>query len=254
MAKGTTVSKKQVYNIVLWKWQQENMPNAYSPEYVNIMQDMLERNLHDVNYRIICVTDDDIGVVCDTYPLWKDCGELLNPSGPSRLPSCFRRLRLYDHETQKDMGIKKGERIVSIDLDTVVCGPLRDMLAIEGRFVGWQLVGQAHPRVFNGSFQMFTAGDLQHIWSDFDPRKSPRVAREAGFFGSDQAWLSYNLVDKEGSNHIPYPVLASYPLHCVHMSQFKREHRLVFFHGKRKPWSPEAQAASPWIGRNWRYL
>lgn len=243
---------KQVYHIVLWKWSQENMIGAYSPVYVNMMYDMLERNLVGMNYRIICVTDDANGVQCETFPLWKDGSELVNPSGPTRLPSCYRRLRLYDRATQIEMGIRAGERIVSIDLDTVVCGHLRGVLETEGRFVGWQLAGAIHPRVFNGSFQMFTAGDLQHIWSDFDPSRSPEIARRAGFAGSDQAWLSYNLVDKEGSNHVPYPVFASYPLHCVHLAQFRREHRLVFFHGSRKPWSTEAQAASSWIGRYWR--
>jgi len=239
-------------NIVLWKWRQENMVGAYGFNHVNMMHDMLERNLVGMNYRIICVTDDANGVSCDSYPLWRDCEELVNPSGPTRLASCYRRLRIYDPETQRDMGIRAGERIVSLDLDTVVCGPLREVLETEGRFVGWQLVGNHHPRVFNGSFQMFTAGDLSHVWSSFDPATSPEIARRAGFAGSDQAWLSYNLVDREGSTHVPYPVFASYPLHCVHLAQFRREHRLVFFHGRRKPWSPEAQAASPWIGRYWR--
>lgn len=245
---------RQVYNIVLWKWTQENMVGAYCAEYVNIMVNMLERNLLDMNYRIICVTDDANGVVAETYPLWRDGESLSNPSGPSRLPSCYRRLKLYDPETQRAMGIRPGERIVSIDLDSVICGHLGEVLGTGGRFVGWQLAGAIHPRVFNGSFQMFTAGDLSHIWSLFDPNNSPRVAKEAGFAGSDQAWLSFNLSDKDGSSHAPYPALASYPLHCVQMSQFKREHRIVFFHGNKKPWSPVAQAASPWIRRYWRYM
>lgn len=246
-------SDEQTYNIVLWKWSQENMVGSYTAHYVNVMVDMLERNLTDMKYRIICITDDANGVQgCETFPLWSDCEELSNPCGPMRLASCYRRLRLYDHATQKAMGISYGERIVSLDLDSVVCGHLRGVLETEGRFVGWQLVGKHHPRVFNGSFQMFSAGDLQHIWSDFDPKKSPDIARVAGFTGSDQSWLSYNLADKPGSNHVPYPVFASYPLHVIKMMQFKSEHRLVFFHGRKKPWTPAAQAQSTWISRYWR--
>ena len=38
-----------------------------------------------------------------------------------------------------------------------------------------------------------TAGTLQEIWSDFDPATSPKEASDAGFRGSDQAWISYRL-------------------------------------------------------------
>lgn len=242
-----------VYNIVLWKWHSAHMAGAYSADYVNTMRSMLERNLSGVAYRIICVTDDDHGVVGETFPLWDDCSGLQNASGPGRLPSCYRRLRLYDRETQKAMGIGVGERIVSLDLDAVVCQNMRPILETEGRFVGWKLAGEFHPWVYNGSFQMFTAGDLGHIWSDFDPETSPLKAKHAGFKGSDQAWLSMNLIGKEGSNDVPYPVLASYPLHCVRLANFSRKSVLVFFHGRRKPWSHETKSASPWVARYWRH-
>lgn len=229
------------------------MPGAYSPDYVNVMQSMLKRNMDGVSYRMLCITDDDHGIQCETARLWDDCSGLANASGPHRLPSCYRRLRLYDGETQRDLGISSGDRIISLDLDTVICGPLRQVVETEGRFVGWKLAAEFHPWVYNGSFQMFTAGDLQHIWSEFNPKTSPEVAKQAGYKGSDQAWLSMNLVGREGSNDVPYPVLASYPLHCVRRGYHSKDTRLVFFHGKRKPWSIEANSASPWIARHWRH-
>lgn len=243
----------RTHHVVLWKWYQANMPSAYSPEYVNVMASMLKRNLNGVPHRIVCVTDDPYGIECETFPLWSDCQGLPNPSGPSRLPSCFRRLRLYDRAIQRDMGISDGDRIVSLDLDTVVCGDLRSVLETEGRFVGWKLAAEFHPWVYNGSFQMFTAGDLQDIWSKFDPTKSPQEAKMAGFKGSDQAWLSMNLIGKEGSNEVPYPRFASYPLHCVRLGVHAAATRLVFFHGRSKPWHRETQAASPWVSRYWRH-
>lgn len=230
------------------------MQGAYSPDYVNVMVSMLKRNLVGVKHRIICITDDPNGVVdCETAPLWSDCHDIPNASGPTRLPSCYRRLRLYDRETQRDLGISDGERIAGIDLDTVVCGGLREVLETEGIFVGWKLAAEFHPWVYNGSFQMFTAGrELQRIWSDFDPIKSPLAAQRAGFKGSDQAWLSMNLVGRPGSADVPYPEFASYPLHVAKMGVFALKCRLVFFHGRRKPWSPETRAASPWVARYWR--
>jgi hypothetical protein len=250
MAEGDLMQR---FNIVLWKWSQDNMPGAYSPDYVNVMVEMLKRNLQGVSYRIVCITDDPHGIVgCETAVLWGDASHLANASGPHRLPSCYRRLRLYDRNTQHALGMADGERIVSIDLDAVVCGQLKSLLETEGKFVGWKLAAEFHPWVYNGSFQMFNCGhELQHIWSDFDPNTSPLKAKHAGFKGSDQAWLSMNLIGKEGSNDVPYPDMASYPIHVAKMGVFATKSRLVFFHGRRKPWSPETRAASPWVSRYW---
>jgi len=226
---------------------------AYNYKHVNAMNDMILRNIAGVRtpVRVICVTDEVGGIECDTFPLWRDGSHLVNATKPT-LPSCYRRLRLYDGETQRSMDIDPGDRIVSLDLDTVICGSIRQILQTEGRFVGWMLAGTYHPLVYNGSFQMFTAGDLQEIWSEFDPETSPMAAQHAGYLGSDQSWLSWKLIGKEGSVGIDFPVFASYPLHCRAMHSFSAQHRLVFFHGKKKPWSPAANAESKWIQRYWR--
>lgn len=239
-------------HVVLWKWWQPGTNRSYTSEHVNMMSEMLHANLKGVRYRVICVTDDDTNILeCETFPLWNDHDDLANASG-RQLPSCYRRLKLYDPATQREMGIREGDRIMSLDIDAVVCGSLVDIARTEGRFVGWQVQGQHHPRVFNGSFQMFTAGDLAHIWDTFDPAKSPRLANRAMYTGSDQAWLSYNLVGKEGSVGLSYPLVASYPNNVQRTGTHKAETRLLFFNGSLKPWSPEAIRRTPWITGYWR--
>jgi len=243
-------------HIVLWKWGQDNMigDRRYTYEHVNVMNAMLLRNTATMQrspVRVVCVTDEPGGIDCDTFRLWRDGDNLVNATKPT-LPSCYRRLKLYDRATQRDMGIEAGDRVVSLDLDTIVCGDMRRILETQGRFVGWKLAGTYHPEVYNGSFQMFTAGDLQHIWSSFDPQTSPLAAKQDGWLGSDQAWLSMNLVGKEGSVDVPFPEFASYPLHLRISRAFTGKHRLVFFHGRVKPWSTQAQADSSWVQRYWR--
>jgi hypothetical protein len=207
---------------------------------------------HAPNARVIIVTDDPTGIVgAEVFPLWSDCGQLKNAT-KDHLPSCYRRLKLYDRQTQREMGIPLGDRIVSLDLDTLVCGPLDDVLNTSGLFVGWGLIGEYHERVYNGSFQMFHAGTLQDIWGEFDPDYSPRAARQAGYLGSDQSWLSWRLASKEGVRSIDYPTFASYPMHCLRMGSFMKSHRLVFFHGRVKPWDKEASDRTPWVKRYWR--
>lgn len=241
------------FQVVLWKWQgKADVARSYNYEHVNALARSIRNNTPGMDVRITCVTDDVKGIHdAEAFPLWPDCGELKNATKPT-LPSCYRRLKLYDPYTQREMGITRGQRIVSIDLDTLVTGDLKQVLHKEGAFVGWKLAGTHHPHVYNGSFQMFTAGTLDDVWKDFDPDRSPTVARNQGFLGSDQSWLSMKLIDREGCTDIPYPVFASYPLHCRRLGNFNAKHRLVFFHGRGKPWHPEVQRDSAWISRYWR--
>jgi hypothetical protein len=233
------------------KWTDEGVDRHYNASHVNHLARCVIGNADDVPVRVVCVTDDPTGISCETFPLWEDCGKLRNASG-AHLPSCYRRLKIYDRATQRELGIPVADRVVSIDLDSLVTGNLRDVLLKKGIFVGWKLAGMNHDETYNGSFQMFTAGSLRDIWEDFDPARSPQVASAAGWRGSDQAWLSMKLIGREGCTNIDYPTFASYPLHIRKMGAFSARTRLVFFHGKKKPWSPEARAEASWISRYWR--
>jgi hypothetical protein len=150
------------------------------------------------------------------------------------------------------MGIDKGDRIMGIDLDSLITGDLRPVVQTAGLFVGWHLMRADKKFVFNGSLQMFTAGTLQEIWSEFDPTRSPKQAFNAGFKGSDQSWLSYMLCDKPGSVGLIYPMVSSYPLQNRIMQELKAATKIIFFHGSLKPWDPQARLNSRWIDRYWR--
>jgi hypothetical protein len=240
-----------MHHIVLWKWKQENTRHAYNAEHVNTIARMLRRHIKTTEARVICITDDPAGVFdAKTYPLWNDAAHLTNASG-QHLPSCYRRLRLYDPEAQRLLGIRAGDRIVSLDLDSLIVGNIDQILNTPGRFVGWELRAQYHPRVFNGSFQMFTAGDLAHIWNKFDPNRSPIEASDARFKGSDQAWLSFNLVKEPYGVGLTWPEVSSYPLSNRITGCVDYRTRIIFFHGSAKPWYPETFAASPWVQRHW---
>ena len=241
-----------MYNIIIWKWAQPNAREVYTAQHVNTFVRMITRNLIGVRYRIICVTDDPKDIyACETFPLWADCNTLKNASNPN-LPSCYRRLKIFDPDQQRALLIQNGQRIVSIDLDTLVTGQLGPLLKRNERFLGWELKGAHHPKVFNGSFQMFTAGDLAEIWTEFDPNSSPAEAYAARYQGSDQSWLSYRLVNKPNCDGLRYPEVASYPHNIRQLALLKRETKIIFFHGARKPWHPVARRESPWIDRYWR--
>lgn len=246
-------------HVVLWKWNQPNAREPYRPQYVNTIAAQLRANLLGLEHRIICITDDANGLtgLDAIYPLWTDCDDLSNAS-KATFPSCYRRLKLYDPQTQhRELEIRPGERILSIDVDTAVISTLTSLL--EGlakyRYIGWARTGRTKPKVFNGSFQLFTAGDLAEIWSEFakDPFAASREAHKAGYDGSDQAWLSYKLVGREGCEGLTYPEIASYPNNIRQLRALERKVKIVFFHGAIKPWHPQALRQSAWLTRYWGF-
>src|SRR5690606_16506721 len=192
---GSTGSESsKMLHVVLWKWNQPGYRERFTSEHVNVMGKMLRRHMNGYRHRVVCVTDNSsrIDPTIDTFPLWNNYNHLPNASG-RHLPSCYRRLKIFDPVTQREMGINPGDRVMSIDLDMVIARDLRPLVTRQEPFVGWAVRGTVHPRVFNGSMFMFTAGEFEEVWTSFHPELSPRKAFKLGYFGSDQAWLSFNL-------------------------------------------------------------
>lgn len=242
-----------MHHIVMWKWQQKGFAHSYTSEHVNIVADMVRRHLNGMEAEVHCITDDARGIDkgVRVHSLWDDHSKMLNRSG-ARLPSCYRRLKLFDPATQTGLGIPQGHRIVSLDLDSVIANDLRPLLEKPQHFVGWAVRGHHHLRVFNGSMWMFTAGEHEHMWARFDPERTPDRCHQAGFMGSDQAWISYNFAKNPTAGTWCYPQAVSYPKECAARPQLVRGTSVVFFHGKRKPWHPEVHKESPWIKLHWR--
>lgn len=253
-------------NILIWKWKphydttpkpvQGRNPiksvETYTAAHVNTMAAMLRKNMHGDPMRIICITDDPTGIdKCETFPLWNDYNTLFNVSG-KHLPSCYRRLKMFDLPTLNEMGIAKGQRVASIDIDSVIVGDMRPIFDKQGPFVGWGVRGTFHPRVFNGSFSMWDAGAWQDLWSTFNPIESPKQANAKGYFGSDQGWISMNLAKRVDVQSHGYPMMVSWPNEARRLGKIDIRNRVVFFHGRQKPWHPDTIRISPWITKYWR--
>jgi hypothetical protein len=213
-----------------------------------------------VPFKLICVTDDKSGIdetKVQVHKLWQDHWNLQNRSG-AHLPSCYRRLKLFDHATQQKMGIADGDLMVSIDLDAIVLTDLQPLLkrCEDAQFTGWVVPGHKHPRVYNGSMWAFKAGEgLQWMWDQFKPDSSPDIAIKAGYFGSDQSYLSHQLVHGQTSKGWDkFDGVLSYPREVRASRILPADARVVFFHGKRKPWDVSAQREAPWITKYWRMM
>jgi hypothetical protein len=240
-------------HFVTWKWGQPGFKTAtYNHEHVNIMAAMIKRHC-PLPHRTICVTDDPDFVTIPTYKLWDDLSQLRNASG-QHLPSCYRRLKLFDEETQRALDIPAGDRVCSIDIDALVVDDLTPLLTKQDPFLGWLVPGTKHPKVINGSMWMFTAGEeYQWMWNGFKADRSPAEAHAAGFFGSDQSYMSHQLayVQSTGGWTAADGVM-SYPRDVRAQRRLPAHARIVFFHGKRKPWDTHTRLESRWIEKYWR--
>jgi len=230
--------------VLSWKW------GAAQAEHVNIHKRMIARTLKRP-HRYLCVTDDTRGVQAETFPLWDDLSTLVSPHGVDK-PSCYRRLKIFDPETTRAMGIRDDDIVLSIDLDVVAIKDLDFLLSRGGDadFIGWIIHCGWHHRTVNGTIFMLRAGRLPHIWHQFDPAKSPAIARHSGYFGTDQGWLSLNLAHWPGWTREDGVVPFTGDL--AHRSALPPHTRLVSFHGTRKPWDEYVQKAHPWILEHWR--
>lgn len=235
--------------VVTYKWRpRTSYRSKFSAEHVNTLARMIARH-YPHPHRFVCVTDDptglDAGIIA--VPLWPDHAELRNPSAPETGPSCYRRLRMF----AKDADEWLGKRIVAMDLDCVIVGDLTPLFHRVEPFVIWADTNPKTP--YNGSLMLFTAGAVSELWEEFDPVDVPRRTRAAGYFGSDQAWISLRLGRGRPTFRRQDGVL-SYRVHLKQLGAQNRlpaEARMVIFHGAVDPWSPEAARLS-WVKEHYR--
>lgn len=228
-------------HIVTAKWTpRPGYRSTFGPETVNAMKRMVDRWYTDP-HQVWCFTDDPDGIdpSVTVRPLWNDFAELPSPHG-GKNPSCYRRLRFFAPE----MADVIGERLVLIDLDCVLHADVRPLW---NRTEDIVLYGDTNPRThYNGSMTLMTAGCRAKVWDAFDPKASPRKALDAGFFGSDQAWLSYCLGPGE-AKWTPADGVYSYRNHIRPKGDtLPPNARVTIWHGAIDPWVPRAQAIT-WV-------
>lgn len=234
-------------SVISWKWKPAHgYRSSFGPETVNVLKKMVARHYPDP-HRFICVTDDAAGIDADVeiVPLWDDFKDVPSPHGRNN-PSCYRRLRMF----HPDIGQVFGDRFVSMDLDCVITGDLRPLWNRSEDFIAWGDTNSKPGSHYNGSMILLRAGARSQVWTEFDPATSPKLSLSAQCWGSDQGWISYCLGGGEkkfsradGVYSFRNDIGGSWTLPAGA--------RVVFFHGRIDPWSPEVQHLK-WIREHWR--
>lgn len=141
-----------------------------------------------------------------------------------------------------------GEWIVQLDIDCIITRSIDPLLRFDANFTGW-----ADPKFgwnkIAGGIWMLRTGTLPAVWEQFDAEKSPQEAKAAGFKGSDQAWLSYQLHPAPS-----YWTKADglYKINWMPYGRLSPRARIVFTAGNKPPWSAYCQVRWPWVIDHWR--
>jgi len=243
----------ETVSIVCFLWN-DGIRN-YLPDHVNRLAEMIVKHM-DRPHRFICITDEEDGF-SDAVELFKlpDNARwtlgLLNPTGSKkgRLPSSYRRLWLFSEEAKA-----LGDRILMLDVDCLIVNSLDPIFDFTEDFVGWRPRSEETTKVkanvpykrIGGGTWLLRTGSMTHIWDNFS-EKGIEAAREDGWRGSDQAWLSYNLAkdcmvfpDEIGIYHTQDG--------AKHWEETPEDARIIHFNGKVNPWDEDAQSR-PWFCR-----
>lgn len=234
---------------VTFRWQPvKGYRSTFGPETVYALREMIQR-WYTKPFRFVCVTDRPQELPgMEAIQLWEDCSRIPSPIGHS-YPSCYRRLKVF----APDAGEIFGERLVSMDLDTVIVGDITPLFDRPEDFVIWGESDFPHTTPYCGSLWMLKTGTRPQVWTDFDEQTSPRLAWKAGCRGSDQGWLAYILGKKEAVWTRKDGVY-SYRKHIAKGgNMLPKDARIVSFHGKEDPWNHRMQRL-PWVRAHYPLL
>lgn len=229
--------------VVCWKWNQKNYRTQFTANHVNTLKNMVERNLK-IPYRFVCVTDDSNGIECETIPLWESPNIIGIPEGK---PNCYRRLKAFSKDAKDIFGT---DRILSIDLDTVIVSDITPLVDTTRDFTIWG--DTSLTTYYNGSFWLLKCGSRAQVWETIHSESYIETQKKR-FIGSDQAWISNVLGPKEKKwtcadgvysfkNHIKKQRKVDLPQNA----------RIVFFHGIHDPSDIEIQETYTWVKTHYK--
>lgn len=208
--------------ISTWQWGRK-----YGPEYVHRLAQGVWNNLGG-EFRFLVI-----------HPSTED--EPL-----TRIPGCFARLRAFDPEWQQRNGIRKGDRLVCLDLDLVITGRLDELFDRPEPFVIWQGANAANPCPFNGSVWMTTAGYRPDVWTDFSLEAARSIP--AYEFPDDQGWFWHKMPDAAGWKCGESGIWAFRKRGWPKDDKLPENARIVAFPGAR---DPSEYHHLDWVRKHW---
>lgn len=205
-----------------WFWG-----TKYGLHYVKRLRNSVDRNL-TMNHR---------------FDIWQP-----TPADELLRDGCLCRLKMFSPDWQADHGIVEGDKIVCLDLDSVITGKLDPVFDRDEDFVILQGANAANPCPYNGSVMMLRAGKHAEVWGDFTLERVQHIPYYE--FPDDQGWIWHKIPNAAG-----WKVGPSSGVYAFRKPAWPRDDRLpadarlVAFPGKR---DPSQFMHVPWIADHWQ--
>lgn len=168
--------------ITTWLWG-----DKFGPTDVAKLAAGVRRHLTQP-HRFLCFAENADGLTVETVEI-RDKHLL-------QVPGCYARLRMFDPQFQRNIALIEGDRLVNIDLDTVITGELDPPFNRIEPFVIMQGGNAANPCPYNGALMMLRAGAHPEVWTDFSIEAAARVPFYE--FPDDQGWLWHKVPNAAG--------------------------------------------------------
>ncbi|MGH7023086.1 MAG: hypothetical protein ACREEB_05775 [Caulobacteraceae bacterium] len=218
---------------------------SFNASHVNVLARMIRRNFAHP-HRFVCYTDEPGGVdpdVVDVREIWTDHAELANY--PRVSPAGFRRLKMFSRDAEEWL----GERVVMMDLDTVITGDLTPIVDRPEPFVANK--GAIPTMAYNSGLIMFTTGARPQLWEEFDPVESLAFIRSHDLPHTDDGWMCAKLGPDEAKFGPDNGVYSFRNDLLKKRDTLPENAAIVTFEGWDNPDGPVAQQFE-WVRRNYR--
>jgi hypothetical protein len=226
-------AEAKILSIVTWKWG-----NLYSTEDVAKLMAGCRRHMKQP-FRFLVITDN-----LNDYPEGAEPWAIRDPA-LCDIKGCYARLRMFDPEW---MAWHEVDRLLCLDLDLVVTGPLDALVDREEKFLIWLNANQSNPCRTNGSVMYLRVGCAPEVWSDFTVAKSAAVPYHE--FPDDQNWINHKLPNCAGWNCGPESGIWAFGKRgWPKDNKLPEGARIVAFPGAR---DPSQFTHLDWVKEHWR--
>lgn len=178
-----------------------------------------------LEYRCVCITDDP-----STLP--KDVEA--RPSLPGGF-GWWNKTLLFHPEF-----VKRGDRVVFFDLDTIILGDLTDIASYSGKFA--ILRDWYHPEHMGSCCMAWEAGTLDHIWTTWDANGRPSFDRRG-----DQFWIETMQPEADYWQDFLPGQFVSFKTDCWTQGKIPNGARVLCFHGHPRP----HECRAPYVTALW---
>jgi len=197
-----------------------NVGQKFEPEYVHRLQRAVALNLK-LPHDFAVVTDAPQKYHCRTLPAMDN------------LKGYWQKVTLFAPEREEQY---RGNRILYLDLDTVVMGDISELLTHPATFIA--LKDQLLPMI-NSSVMCWNFDEFRHVYANFNPDEIPEWTRGDQEYTNSQVWATYA---QELFGEAQYP---DFKENLKHREPISGE-KLVWFHGVPHPHTLQ------WVQDLWR--